>query len=272
MQFLPGPASSQLGVAIGMLRAGPLGGLAAWLGFTLPSAVRDRVRVRRRRQPTWRTTAGCTAWSWPPSPSSPWPSGRWPGGWPAAWCGRDRRRRRGLVLVGGGPRSARHRGRRRSVGCSCAERPVRRGRRSTSGRRAGRRRPASRRPCWRAAAGAPGDGHPGRRAERRHLPVGRAGLRRRSRGAAAAARAVGRAGWVAEADFVAGYGAAQAVPGPLFTFAGFLGAVRARRPTASPAAPSRWSPSSCPPAARGRRGPVLDGPAGAARRPRRSPG
>ena len=38
-QFLPGPASSQLGFAIGMLRAGPLGGLAAWLGFTLPSAV-----------------------------------------------------------------------------------------------------------------------------------------------------------------------------------------------------------------------------------------
>ncbi|MDX6378290.1 MAG: chromate transporter, partial [Gaiellaceae bacterium] len=38
VQFLPGPASSQLGVAIGMLRAGPLGGLAAWLGFTLPSA------------------------------------------------------------------------------------------------------------------------------------------------------------------------------------------------------------------------------------------
>jgi chromate transporter len=32
-------------------------------------------------------------------------------------------------------------------------------------------------------------------------------------------------GWVSEADFVAGYGAAQAVPGPLFTFAGYLGAV-----------------------------------------------
>jgi chromate transporter len=38
-QFLPGPASSQTGVAIGMLRAGLPGGLAAWLGFTLPSAV-----------------------------------------------------------------------------------------------------------------------------------------------------------------------------------------------------------------------------------------
>jgi chromate transporter len=38
-QFLPGPASSQLGMAIGLLRAGPLGMLCAWLGFTLPSAL-----------------------------------------------------------------------------------------------------------------------------------------------------------------------------------------------------------------------------------------
>jgi chromate transporter len=38
-QFLPGPASSQLGIAIGMLRAGPLGGFAAWLAFTAPSAI-----------------------------------------------------------------------------------------------------------------------------------------------------------------------------------------------------------------------------------------
>jgi chromate transporter len=38
-QALPGPASSQLGIAIGTRRAGMLGGLAAWIGFTLPSAV-----------------------------------------------------------------------------------------------------------------------------------------------------------------------------------------------------------------------------------------
>lgn len=37
-QFLPGPASSQVGIAIGILRRGLLGGLLAWLGFTLPSA------------------------------------------------------------------------------------------------------------------------------------------------------------------------------------------------------------------------------------------
>lgn len=37
-QFLPGPASSQVGMAVGMTRAGFAGGVAAWLGFTLPSA------------------------------------------------------------------------------------------------------------------------------------------------------------------------------------------------------------------------------------------
>jgi hypothetical protein len=38
-QFLPGPASSQVGFSLGLMRAGYLGGLAAWLAFTLPSAV-----------------------------------------------------------------------------------------------------------------------------------------------------------------------------------------------------------------------------------------
>lgn len=38
-QFLPGPASSQVGMAIGLSRSGYAGALAAWAGFTLPSAV-----------------------------------------------------------------------------------------------------------------------------------------------------------------------------------------------------------------------------------------
>jgi chromate transporter len=38
-QFLPGPASSQVGFSVGLMRAGYLGGLAAWTGFTLPSAI-----------------------------------------------------------------------------------------------------------------------------------------------------------------------------------------------------------------------------------------
>ncbi|WP_199261577.1 chromate efflux transporter [Paracoccus binzhouensis] len=38
-QFLPGPASSQAGFALGLMRAGWLGALAAFAGFTLPSAL-----------------------------------------------------------------------------------------------------------------------------------------------------------------------------------------------------------------------------------------
>lgn len=38
-QFLPGPASSQVGIAIGMIRGGILGGIVSWAGFTLPSVL-----------------------------------------------------------------------------------------------------------------------------------------------------------------------------------------------------------------------------------------
>lgn len=38
-QFLPGPASSQVGMAIGLGRAGVLGAITAWIGFTIPSAI-----------------------------------------------------------------------------------------------------------------------------------------------------------------------------------------------------------------------------------------
>src|SRR6201996_8389375 len=38
-QFLPGPASSQVGFSIGLIRAGYPGALAAWAGFTVPSAI-----------------------------------------------------------------------------------------------------------------------------------------------------------------------------------------------------------------------------------------
>jgi len=38
-QFLPGPASSKVGIALGLSRAGYAGALAAWTGFTLPSAI-----------------------------------------------------------------------------------------------------------------------------------------------------------------------------------------------------------------------------------------
>lgn len=38
-QFLPGPASSQVGIGVGLTRAGMWGAIAAWIGFTLPSVV-----------------------------------------------------------------------------------------------------------------------------------------------------------------------------------------------------------------------------------------
>jgi chromate transporter len=38
-QFLPGPASSKVGIALGLRRAGWWGALAAWVGFTMPSAI-----------------------------------------------------------------------------------------------------------------------------------------------------------------------------------------------------------------------------------------
>src|SRR5699024_12778695 len=38
-QFLPGPASSQVGISIGMLRGGIAGGVLSFLGFTLPSVL-----------------------------------------------------------------------------------------------------------------------------------------------------------------------------------------------------------------------------------------
>ncbi|ALA52270.1 Chromate transport protein ChrA [Shouchella clausii] len=38
-QFLPGPASSQVGIGIGIIRAGALGGMVSFIGFTLPSVL-----------------------------------------------------------------------------------------------------------------------------------------------------------------------------------------------------------------------------------------
>src|SRR5699024_883859 len=38
-QFLPGPASSQVGIGIGVMRAGVMGGIVSFLGFTLPSVI-----------------------------------------------------------------------------------------------------------------------------------------------------------------------------------------------------------------------------------------
>ena len=51
-QFLPGPASSETGIALGLMRAGLPGAFAAWLGFTVPSAIaHDPCRLWRCRLP-----------------------------------------------------------------------------------------------------------------------------------------------------------------------------------------------------------------------------
>ena len=53
-QFLPGPSSSQLGIAIGLKRGGMAGALAAWIGFTLPSAlIMGWYGVTLARHPAW---------------------------------------------------------------------------------------------------------------------------------------------------------------------------------------------------------------------------
>src|SRR5699024_11699711 len=48
-QFLPGPASSQVGISIGIMRGGLLGGIVSWIGFTLPSIIVLVVRSEERR-------------------------------------------------------------------------------------------------------------------------------------------------------------------------------------------------------------------------------
>ena len=60
-------------------------------------------------------------------------------------------------------------------------------------------------------------------------------------------------GWVSDEQFVAGYGAAQAVPGPLFTFAAYLGAVAGPEPNGDPGrgAGARRDLPAVVPAARG---------------------
>ncbi len=229
---LPGPASSQLGVAIGTLRAGPLGGLAAWLGFTLPSAV-ILIGFALLADPTSLTDA---AWSHGLQLAAIAVVAQ------AVWQMRrslapDATRRAialaafvvalavstpltsAAVILGGailGPVVVR----RLPPGAPSIETP------SPVGRRGGILAIAAfggllvGLPLVRATADIPivtladpfyrsgalvfGGGHV-------VLPLLDDAI-------------VGR-GWVDEGRFLAGYGAAQAVPGPLFTFAGYLGAI-----------------------------------------------
>jgi chromate transporter len=237
-QFLPGPASSQVGIALGLTRAGWLGALAAWTGFTLPSAALlvafaygvgalgeggaaggalhglKVVAVAVVAQAVW----GMARALCPDRPRATlavlaaaalllWPT-------PLSQV---------AVIAAGGllgwrllPRPAIPParplalpiGRRFAAGCLAllalllVALPVLR---QTTGHPAVALFDA----FFRAGALVFGGGHV-------VLPLLQA--------------EVVPPGWVTDSQFVAGYGAAQAVPGPLFTFAAYLGAVRAAAP------------------------------------------
>jgi len=230
-QLLPGPASSELGIAIGMTRAGLLGGVLAWAGFTLPSAV---AMVAFAYASTRLGTADL----------------RWLRGlqivavavvaqavWTMAHTLTPDRRRLGIafasaivalllpgtpgqvaVIVGGGLAGT-------LLSRDVVEPDVRPaavpvGRRTAAAALAALGLLLLLLPLARRAVATPaldafdaffrsgalvfGGGHV-------VLPLLRA--------------AVVAPGWVSEPRFLTGYGAAQAVPGPLFTFAAYLGAV-----------------------------------------------
>ena len=260
-QFLPGPASSQVGIAIGLLRGGFVGAFLAWLGFTLPSAlalalfalyvqgggaagagwlrgllvvavaiVAHAVWGMARRLTPDRERASFAFLAAAAVLLAP-----------SAWAqilviaaggvlGWALLRRRGAVDGGGGSRASR------------AERRSDRG--GQTGGEGGSESevihaPAAGSRRWAAAAcgllflgllaGLPilRRVYPGR-----WLAVAdsfyRAGSLVFGGGHVVLPLLAGEVvspGWVSEEQFLAGYGAAQAVPGPLFTFAAYLGAV-----------------------------------------------
>jgi chromate transporter len=271
-QFLPGPASSQVGIAVGAGRAGLLGAVTAWLGFTLPSALAlilfayaIRAAGAGPAGPVWLSGAlhglevvavavvALAVWGMARSLAPDRPRGTlavlsacllllWPPGASAVLA-------QLLVLA----------------------LAALAGWRFLSG-------PPSD-PAAAGAAGAPagGAGSPapspvGRRlgvfflallvALLVALPLLRRAVAERGESQAVAVfdamfrtgalvfggghvvlpllqAEVVPPGWVTEEQFVAGYGAAQAVPGPLFTFAAYLGAVLAP-PDAGPLGPLLW--------------------------------
>src|SRR5690606_32991688 len=78
-QFLPGPASSQVGIAIGMLRGGWAGGILSWLGFTFPRRSSWPYLRRFFKATTLRPPVGYGGCSSLPSPWSPMRCGAWRG-------------------------------------------------------------------------------------------------------------------------------------------------------------------------------------------------
>jgi len=246
-QFLPGPASSQVGFAIGVRHGGVVGGMLAWVGFTLPSAVlmigfalgltalgdirdagwvvglklaavavvahavwgmaeklcADRVRA---------VIAALGAAFLLAAPGALWQpvviAAGAAAGW---WIYRSAAVAAAVTAVNGGPAGASHHGAARRAGWP-----------------------------WLAVFALLLLGLPvvARYTDAAWLDVGegfyRAGSLVFGGGHVVLplldSFTVGN-GWVTQDSFLAGYGAAQAVPGPLFTFAGFLGASLGHGPT-----------------------------------------
>ena len=252
-QALPGPASSQTGIAVGMLRAGYLGGLMAWLGFTLPSALAliafgyGVSEIGDVSDAGW--LHGCKIAAVAIVALAVWSMARslapdreratiaiaaaivvlsWADGVRAGRRHRDRRRHRLARCSGPAPPAGRDAAARRS-GATPALFALAVFFLLLAGCRSWRlRRTATRSTCSTAST-APaslvfGGGHV-------VLPLLR--------------REVVPPGWVSQDEFLAGYGAAQAVPGPLFTFSAYLGAVMGPEPNGAPGGSSPSARSSC---------------------------
>jgi chromate transporter len=240
-QLLPGPASSQLGIAVGAARAGKLGGLAAWLGFTLPSAAAMAALAlflgqRDLADDGWvrglqvvavavvaQAVLAMARLSCGDLPRAATAAGgaalvlAWPGA-AAPVVAIAAAALAGVALVRGAEPPALEVaspvGRRLAAACLAAfvvllaGLPLLRGATDSQG-------VAVADSFYRSGSLVFGGGHV-------VLPL--------------LYNEVVPAGWVSEQDFVAGYGAAQAVPGPLFTFSAYLGAVMEPEPDGVPGA------------------------------------
>jgi chromate transporter len=239
-QSLPGPTSSEVGIAIGLLRAGPAGAVAAWLGFTLPSAIAlvlFALFVDQLGDPAagWIHGLSLVAVAvvalavWSMARGLAWDALRAPVALAAAAAALafpSALTQIAIIAVAGavgwgllrGPATtapvplAVPIGRRVALACAAlflallVVLPVARVTTASGGL-------ALFDSFYRAGALVFGGGHV-------VLPLLHA--------------EVVPSGWVTEDQFLAGYGAAQAVPGPLFTFAAYLGAVIVPSPCSSP--------------------------------------
>jgi chromate transporter len=239
-QSLPGPTSSEVGIAIGLLRAGPAGALVAWLGFTLPSAVAlvlFGLFVGQLGAQAAGLIHGLTVVAvavvalavWSMARGLAWDALRGPialAAAAAALAFPSALTQIAIIAVAGavgwavlrGPTSvapvpmAVPIGRRFAIACAAlffallVVLPLARV-------AVPRSEVALFDSFYRAGALVFGGGHV-------VLPLLHA--------------EVVPSGWVTEDQFLAGYGAAQAVPGPLFTFAAYLGAVIVPSPCSSP--------------------------------------